>query len=61
MHAEKCRRKIHRFCGHASKDDGDEEIDILCTVCFKTKNAVEDKIDYKFKIWIYKPKNENEF
>ncbi|GBN43655.1 hypothetical protein AVEN_199299-1 [Araneus ventricosus] len=28
-----CRRKIHTFCGHASKGD---EMDILCNICFKT-------------------------
>jgi hypothetical protein len=48
----KCRRKIHRFCGHASKGDGDEEMDILCTLCFKTENAVKGKIDSKFNLEI---------
>ncbi|XP_023210347.1 KRAB-A domain-containing protein 2-like [Centruroides sculpturatus] len=46
---KKCRQKIHTFCGHASKDD---EMDILCTLCFKTENAIEGKINSKINLEI---------
>ncbi|GFY54215.1 uncharacterized protein TNIN_49791 [Trichonephila inaurata madagascariensis] len=49
---KKCRKKIHTFCGHASKDD---EMDILCTLCYITENAIEGKIISK-SIWKFKPK-----
>ena len=37
-----CDQKTYNFCGFANKDD---EMDILCTICFKTENAVESKIN----------------
>ncbi|GFX13965.1 integrase catalytic domain-containing protein [Trichonephila clavipes] len=46
---KKCREKIHTFCGHASKDD---EMDILCTLCYRTKNAIEGKIISKINLEI---------
>ncbi|GFY66416.1 uncharacterized protein TNIN_476391 [Trichonephila inaurata madagascariensis] len=46
---KKCREKIHTFCGHASKDD---EMDILCTLCYRTKNVIEGKINSKINLEI---------
>ncbi|GFY79601.1 uncharacterized protein TNIN_198541 [Trichonephila inaurata madagascariensis] len=37
---KKCREKIYTFCGHASQDD---EMDILCTFCYRTENTIEDR------------------
>ena len=43
------RRKIHTFCGHASKGD---EMDVLCNICFKSENAIESKMNSKINLEI---------
>ena len=53
-----CLRKIHTFCGYASKGD---EVNILCNICFKTENAIESNINSKINLEIQDEKNENEF
>ncbi|GFQ80343.1 uncharacterized protein TNCT_127041 [Trichonephila clavata] len=45
----KCREKIHTFCGHASKNN---EMVILCTFCYKTENAIKGKINSKINLEI---------
>ena len=41
---QKLPQKIYTSCGHVSQGD---EMDILCNLCFKTENSVEDKINFK--------------
>lgn len=45
---KKCRQRIHTFC-HASRDD---EMDIFSTLCFKSKNAIDVKINSKINMEI---------
>ena len=46
---KKCWQKIHIFCDHAGKDD---EMDVLCTLFFKVKNAIEGKINSNINLEI---------
>ena len=51
----KCTQKMHTFCAYASKDD---EMHILCTLCFKTANVIKGKINSKINLEIQTKKNE---
>ncbi|GBM66486.1 hypothetical protein AVEN_129271-1 [Araneus ventricosus] len=42
-------KNSYNFCDHASKDN---ELDILCTRCFKTEHDIECKINSKINLEI---------
>lgn len=46
---KKYYQKIHTYCDYPSKDT---EMDILCSLCFKTENAIEEKINSKLNLEI---------
>lgn len=54
MKTRKCC-KIHRFCGHANKDNRDKEMNILWTHCFKLRILSKVKLILN-SIWKYRQK-----
>lgn len=50
----KCCWRIHRFCGHVSEDDGDEEMDSTLSMLLKVKLILNS-------IWKFRQKYNNVF